>query len=48
VVFHDKTLVEIAAREPRSLAELAEISGIGPAKLDRYGADVLEVLRKDA
>jgi ATP-dependent DNA helicase UvrD/PcrA len=48
VVFHDKTLVEIAAREPRSLAELAAISGIGPAKLDRYGPDVLEVLRKDA
>jgi DNA helicase-2/ATP-dependent DNA helicase PcrA len=44
VVFHDKTLVEIAAREPRSLAELASIAGVGPAKLDRYGPDVLGIL----
>jgi DNA helicase II / ATP-dependent DNA helicase PcrA len=44
VVFHDATLAEIARQAPRSLTELAAIAGIGPAKLDRYGADVLERL----
>ncbi len=44
VVFHDRTLVEIAARRPRSAAELAEVSGVGPAKLERYGAAVLAVV----
>ena len=44
VVFHDKTLGEIAARAPRTLGELAHIPGVGPAKLERYGDDVLRVL----
>ena len=44
VVFHDSTLVEIATRRPRTLADLRGISGIGPAKLERYGEDLLEVL----
>jgi DNA helicase-2/ATP-dependent DNA helicase PcrA len=41
VVFHDATLAEIAARRPSSLAQLGEISGVGPAKLERYGDEVL-------
>jgi DNA helicase-2/ATP-dependent DNA helicase PcrA len=44
VVFHDATLAEIAVRRPRSLADLRSIAGIGPAKLERYGPDVLAVL----
>jgi DNA helicase-2/ATP-dependent DNA helicase PcrA len=44
VVFHDRTLVEIAERQPRTEAELASISGVGPAKLERYGEDVLAAL----
>jgi DNA helicase-2/ATP-dependent DNA helicase PcrA len=44
VVFHDKVLHEIAAVQPRSLGELSEIAGVGPAKLDRYGEDVLALL----
>lgn len=44
VVFHDSTLAEIAARRPRTLGELAQISGVGPTKLDRYGDDVLAAL----
>jgi superfamily II DNA helicase RecQ len=44
VVFHDATLAEIAARKPRTLADLRGISGIGPAKLERYGQDVLGIL----
>lgn len=44
VVFPDRTLVELAERRPSTLADLAGISGIGPAKLERYGADVLDVI----
>ncbi|HVM23327.1 MAG TPA: DNA helicase RecQ [Sphingomicrobium sp.] len=45
VVFHDSTLREIAAARPRSLAELARIQGVGEAKLERYGAAMLEAVR---
>jgi len=44
VVFHDRVLHAIADRRPSSLAELAGISGVGPAKLERYGDDVLAAL----
>jgi ATP-dependent DNA helicase RecQ len=44
VVFHDATLRDIAVRQPASLDELAGVSGVGAAKLDRYGASVLEAL----
>ena len=44
VVFHDTTLGAIAERRPRSLGELATISGVGPTKLDRYGQDLLSVV----
>ncbi len=45
VVFTDATLVAIAERMPPDGAALARIAGVGPAKLERYGAQVLEVLR---
>ena len=44
VVLHDRTVDEIARRRPSTPADLARISGIGPTKLDRYGAEILEVL----
>ncbi|MGH2724769.1 MAG: ATP-dependent helicase [Actinomycetota bacterium] len=44
VVFHDSTLAEIASRRPRTLADLRAVSGVGPAKLERYGREVLAVL----
>jgi DNA helicase-2/ATP-dependent DNA helicase PcrA len=44
VVFHNSTLAEIAARRPRTIGELASVPGVGPAKLERYGADVLAAL----
>ncbi|MBA3717524.1 MAG: ATP-dependent DNA helicase UvrD2 [Actinobacteria bacterium] len=44
VVFHDRTLAEIATRRPGSAAELAGVSGVGPAKLERYGSEVLATL----
>src|SRR5205823_14470924 len=44
VVFHDSVLRTIADVRPSSLGELAQISGVGPAKLERYGDEVLAAL----
>jgi DNA helicase-2/ATP-dependent DNA helicase PcrA len=44
VVFHNSTLAEIAERRPRTIAELASVPGVGPAKLERYGAELLAAL----
>jgi DNA helicase-2/ATP-dependent DNA helicase PcrA len=41
VVFNDRTLAELVLRTPRTLAELATVPGIGPAKLERYGPELL-------
>ncbi|MHB0984325.1 MAG: DNA helicase RecQ [Sulfuricella sp.] len=48
VIFHDSTLLEILHRRPASLAELGEISGVGQAKLARYGEAFLQVLEDAA
>ena len=44
VVFHDRTLLEIASRCPSSRSDLSGIAGVGQAKLERYGEAVLAVL----
>jgi DNA helicase-2/ATP-dependent DNA helicase PcrA len=44
VVFHNSTLEEIASKAPSSLGELAQVPGVGPTKLERYGQDVLATL----
>jgi DNA helicase-2/ATP-dependent DNA helicase PcrA len=44
VVFHDRTLAEIARRRPRVRADLAAVGGVGPAKLERYADEVLAIL----
>ncbi|WTP19195.1 ATP-dependent DNA helicase UvrD2 [Streptomyces sp. NBC_00191] len=42
-VFTDKTLMAIAEAVPGSEGELAQISGVGGRKLERFGADVLVI-----
>ena len=44
VIFHDATLVERLERKPSSLKEMSDISGIGSAKLEKYGAEFLDVV----
>lgn len=44
VVFHDVVLHAIADAQPESLHELSQIAGVGPAKLERYGAALLALL----
>ncbi|OYV34608.1 MAG: ATP-dependent DNA helicase RecQ [Acidocella sp. 20-61-6] len=45
VIFHDATLVAIAASRPESLQALGEIPGMGRTKVERYGAVVLAVVQ---
>lgn len=45
VVFDNKTLVSIARMAPTTRADLGKISGVGPAKLDRYGDAVTELMQ---
>lgn len=44
VIFHDSTLLEILNQRPSSLTELERISGVGQAKLARYGDQFLKVV----
>ena len=45
VIFSDATLQAISEELPSDEAEMLSISGVGPSKLERYGAQVLEVIR---
>ncbi len=47
VIFHDKTLIELACLKPQSLDEMLAINGIGETKLKRYGVAFLDVIIKD-
>ena len=44
VIFHDRTLAEIAQSRPTSRAALERINGVGEAKLAHYGAAVMGVV----
>lgn len=44
VVFHDTVLHAIADARPKSLGELSQVPGVGPAKLERYGDAVLALI----
>jgi superfamily II DNA helicase RecQ len=44
VVFHDRTIEEIAAARPETERALISISGIGARKLEDYGDDILEIV----
>ncbi len=46
VVFHDKTLMEMATIRPGTLTELSRIGGVGQSKLEKYGADFLAVIKQ--
>ncbi|MBM9463065.1 UvrD-helicase domain-containing protein [Aeromicrobium sp. YIM 150415] len=48
VVFTDATLQTIAEVKPSSVQQLAQVRGIGQAKLDRYGEAVLAVVSQHA
>ena len=44
VILHDKTLHELATRQPVSANELLDVPGIGQAKAERYGTGLPEIV----
>ena len=48
IIFHDATIEAIAARQPRSIAELRRVPGVGPTKLDRYGEEIIGVVVRES
>ena len=46
VVFHNSHLRGIAAHRPVTLEALSELKGVGPHKLEQYGAEVIELVRE--
>jgi DNA helicase-2/ATP-dependent DNA helicase PcrA len=44
VILHDRTLEAIAASLPHARHELASLPGIGPAKLEAYGDEILSLV----
>ncbi len=45
IVAYDTVLAEIAERRPQSEGELLAIPGIGPGKVEKYGAEILRVVQ---
>ena len=48
VIFHDSVLAAIAEEDPGTLSALRGTSGVGDAKLERYGEELLRVLEASA
>ncbi|NNE69798.1 MAG: ATP-dependent DNA helicase RecQ [Rhodothermales bacterium] len=47
IVFGDKVLMELAVRKPRSPEQMLRVSGVGLAKLERYGDDFLQAIAEE-
>jgi DNA helicase-2/ATP-dependent DNA helicase PcrA len=44
ILLTNKQLAAIIQAKPRSLEALGKIDGVGPAKLEKYGKEILEVI----
>ncbi|MFT7228808.1 MAG: ATP-dependent DNA helicase RecQ, partial [Methylophilaceae bacterium] len=44
VIFHDATLIQILQTKPKNLAAMGKVTGVGAAKLERYGDAFLTVI----
>ncbi|MDU5335357.1 DNA helicase RecQ [Enterococcus sp.] len=47
VIFSDKTLTELAEKQPQTSLEFLQIKGVGKSKLDNYGEQFLALLKKE-
>jgi ATP-dependent DNA helicase RecQ len=45
MVFQKNVLMSVDREEPESLEALAQIPGLGPAKIERFGEEILEIVR---
>jgi ATP-dependent DNA helicase RecQ len=48
IVFGDSVLHNLVRATPKTISELLTVSGIGPEKADRYGADIIALCRSEA
>jgi len=48
VIFHDSVLLEISSAQPRTLAALSRIKGVGESKMNRYGEEILRMVGKSS
>jgi superfamily II DNA helicase RecQ len=46
IIFHDTTLKDMISKLPVDLDEMKEISGVGQAKLEKYGSRFVEVIKE--
>jgi ATP-dependent DNA helicase RecQ len=46
VIFHDATLLEMIQTRPQRLSDMLQITGVGQAKLEKYGSIFLEVIQR--
>jgi superfamily II DNA helicase RecQ len=46
MVFQKNVMLAIEREEPESLEALARIPGMGPAKVERFGRDILDLVRQ--
>ncbi len=44
IIMHDKTLLEIIEMNPVDVEDLRNVRGMGPAKIERYGKDIISIL----
>lgn len=45
IIFHDKTLLELVKIKPKTLDDMRGISGVGEAKMQKYGQSFLDILK---
>ncbi len=48
VIFPDSTLLDMLRQQPGSMSDMAQVSGVGQVKLERYGADFLAIFNEPA
>ena len=46
VIFGDKTLLDIAAKKPKSRQDLLNVYGIGRAKAEEFGRSILQIIEE--
>lgn len=48
MIFHDKTLIEMATSKPRNDVEFLLLNGVGPSKLSQFGESFLAIINETA
>jgi len=46
MVMHKKVIAQLDEKRPKSLEQLYEVDGLGPAKVDQFGWDLLDIVRR--